>query len=459
MSLGAFIFVPSIVIAVVLTSCAEHTPRNQPREVFQKGENWKHAPFWASGSIQQNWWTSYRDSRLNSRIATALANNSDLRVLAARLERSRAQTRQAAAASWPSINLGTGLVSGNEAIRMTGFKSVDLEPWASSAAISWEIDLFGKIRAATNSAHQAEQAAFWDLHAGRLLVATQVAEDHFRLLRLNEEKSLVVESVAANRKIVETMRHRNQAGLISTTELRRQEAEHERLTRTILDLERLRGLANLQLSTLLGRATPSPPSAGTLQAVRTPPLPSRTTSAVLRHRPDLLAAEARVRSAFQLEKSSRLNLLPSLSLGAGASGQSSALAAGFRQWISSVGPRLDIPVYDPRRLAAVRVRRAETDEAAALYRSTALKAFEEVESSYLNLANRGRQLSAVRREVTALDEARQNTLALFEGGIVSQIELLESERRSLEGRRQELAVRHALLRDHLALVKALGGAQ
>ncbi|MFM1560713.1 MAG: TolC family protein, partial [Roseibacillus sp.] len=156
-----------------------------------------------------------------------------------------------------------------------------------------------------------------------------------------------------------------------------------------------------------------------LQAVRTPPLPSRTTSAVLRHRPDLLAAEARVRSAFQLEESSRLNLLPSLALGAGASGQSSALAAGFRQWIASVGPRLDIPVYDPRRLAAVRVR----------------------------------------REVTALDEARQNTLALFEGGIVSQIELLESERRSLEGRRQELAVRHALLRDHLALVKALGGAQ
>ncbi|MDH3771014.1 MAG: TolC family protein [Nitrospirota bacterium] len=191
--------------------------------------------------------------------------------------------------------------------------------------------------------------------------------------------------------------------------------------------------------------------------MRLPSLPHRTTSQVLRKRPDLLAAEARVRSAFQLEESTRLNLLPSLTLGAGASGESTALASGFRQWIASVGPRLDLPVYDPKRLAAVHVRRAGTDEAAALYRRTALHAFEEVESSYLNFSNRRRQLTAARREVAALDEARRNTFATFETGLVSQIELLESERRSLEGRRQELAVRHALLRDHLALVKALGG--
>ena len=90
-----------------------------------------------------------------------------------------------------------------------------------------------------------------------------------------------------------------------------------------------------------------------------------------------------------------------------------------------------------------------------LFRS--LIAFQEVESSYLNLGNRHNQLQAARREVASLEQARQNTLATFKNGLVSQIELLESERRSLEGKRQELAIRHALLRDHLTLIRALGG--
>ena len=451
------LFLSITALGFVLIGCAELTPRNKPREVFQKGEEWTHAPAWATASLQQNWWTSFGDTHLNARISTALAHNPTLRVLGTRLERARAQSQQASAAHWPSIKVGTGLLYGNEQSRMTRFQPIDLEPWASSGSVSWELDLFGRIRAATRSARAAEQAAFWDLHGGRLLVATQVAEAHFRVLRLNEERALVSQSVSANRKIVATMRDRKVVGLISATTLRRQEAEHERLARTLLDLDRLRGLANLQLSTLLGRSTPSAPSTGGLSSTPTPSLPNRTTSAVLAKRPDLLAAEARVRSAFQLEESTRLHLLPSLSLGAGVSGESIALTSGFRDWIASVGPRLDVPIYDRKRLAAVKVQRAITDEAAALYRRSALQAFQEIESAFLNAANRHRQLAAARREVSALKEARLNTLDTFEQGIVSQIELLESERRSLEGQRQELAVRHALLRDHLALIKALGG--
>ena len=451
--------VPFAVAALcgVLASCGEHLPRKQPREVFERNEKWAHAPPWANGSIRQHWWTAFGDAHLNARISTALAQNPDLRVLGARLERAHAQSQQARAAAWPSINLGTGLVFGNEQTRMTRFSPTDLEPWASSGSLSWELDLFGKIRASTRSAREAEQAAFWDLHASHLLVSTQVANAHFRILRLKDERALIAESIAANAKILTVLSDREHAGLISTTELRRQEAEHERLTRTLLDLDRLRGLAHLQLNTLCGGAA-QPRPGHQLASVHHPPLPTRTTSAVMRKRPDLLAAEARVRSAFQLEESARLNLLPSLSLGGGARGESRTLLSGFREWVASAGPRLDVPIYDPKRLASVGAHRASTNEAAALYRRTALRAFEEVESAYLSLSNRTRQHQAAKREVAALEEARTNTLATFEQGIVSQVELLESERRSLEGRRQELAVRHALLRDHLALIRALGGA-
>ena len=444
------------VLPALLVSCAEYRPRSQPREEFSRSEKWRHAPAWANAALQQDWWKAFHDSHLNSRIESALSRNPDLRVLGTRLERARAQTGQANAAFWPTITLGTGLLTGREQDRSTAFSPKDLQPWASSAAVSWEMDLFGKIGAMAKSAREAEQAAFWELQAGRLLVATKVAEAHFRILRLNEERSLVADSTAANQMIVLVLREREQAGLISKTELRRQEAEQERLSRGLLDLDRLRNMAHIQLETLCGGQQLAH-TAHALSSVRIPSLPGRKTSIVMTRRPDLLAAEARVRSAFQLEESTRLQLLPSLSLDASAHGTGGSLVSGFRKWSTSAGPRLDIPIYDPNRLASVKVRRAATNEAAALYRRAALQAFQEVESSYLNLTSRRLQLKTAEQEVAALEEARQNTLDTFKEGIVSQVELLESERRSLEGKRQRLALRHALLRDHLGLVRALGG--
>ena len=117
---------------------------------------------------------------------------------------------------------------------------MDLEPWANDGSDSWELDLFGQINAGTRAAREAAQAALWDLHAGRLLTATAVAGAHFRILRLNEEYSLVASSVSANQKILTFLRARKDAGLLSESLILRQEDEHENLTRALLDLERLR---------------------------------------------------------------------------------------------------------------------------------------------------------------------------------------------------------------------------
>ena len=443
-------------LPVLLASCTLHLPRQQPGEAVPRKENWRHAPSWARASLRQEWWKGFGDSRLNSHLTTALSRNPDLGILGKRLERAQTQTHQARAAGWPSLRIDSGLLIGREQSQTTGFSPADLDPWTNSTSFSWELDLFGRIRAGTQAARQAEQAALWDLHGGRLLIASQVTEAHFRILRLNEERSLVASSISANQEILTLLQARKKAGLLSKTAILRQEAEHERLARALLDLDRLRGLSLLQLETLCGGSSLSLPTLH-LSTIASPPLPTRTSSAVLAQRPDLLAAEARVRAAFQLEESRRLQLLPSLSLGANSRASGSSLLAGFRQWIATAGPQLEIPIYEPSRAAEVKVRRAATNEAAALYRKQAITAFREVEASYLNLGNRHLQLKGAQREIQSLEKARQNTLATFENGLVSQIELLESERRSLEGKRQELAIRHALLRDHLALVRALGG--
>ena len=450
-----FSIIPFLVWAL-LPSCAPYAPRKQPEELLPQSTGWRHAPSWARASLHQEWWKHFKDPRLDSLLTTALADNPDLRVLIRRVDRARAQFEKARAAAWPSISLSSGLLPGREQSRATGWSPTELDPWAHAGSVSWELDLFGRIRAATRAAREAEQAAFWDLHAGHLLTTTQVAGAYFRVLRLREERLLVADSVSANKKILTFLRAREKAGLLSETALLRQAAEHENLTRSLLDLDRLSGLAALQLETLCGGKALTMP-AGDLSAIASPPLPSRTSSIVLAQRPDLLAAEARVRYAFQVEESKRLQLLPSLSLGISGSGRGASLLTGFRRWIATAGPELDFPIYNPARIAEVAVGRRDTDVAAALYRKQAIHAFEEVEASYLNLGNRHRQLETAQREIQSLEKARLNTLATFKNGLVSQIELLESERRSLEGKRQELAIRHALLRDHLTLIRALGG--
>ena len=118
---------------------------------------------------------------------------------------------------------------------------------------------------------------------------------------------------------------------------------------------------------------------------------------------------------------------------------------------------LDIPVYDPARLATLKVRRAQTNEAAAQYRANLVKVIGEIDAAYANLLNRKRQFASACREVQALAEARRNVTENFGEGIVSQVEVLESERSYLQTARVKVVLEEAVLRDHVALVRALGG--
>ena len=129
----------------------------------------------------------------------------------------------------------------------------------------------------------------------------------------------------------------------------------------------------------------------------------------------------------------------------------------FAVWSREIGPSLDIPIYDPTRLASIKIRRAETNAAVADYRSTLVNVVGEIDAAYINLQSRKTQYASVCREVDALAKARINVIANFKAGLVSQVEVLESERSYWESRRAKVILEEAVLRDHVALVRALGG--
>jgi outer membrane protein TolC len=376
-----------------------------------------------------------------------------LQSVALSIDQADAAVANARASLLPRLNLGFGYSEGRK--KEVDFGPYSLAPWETSGGFSWEIDVSGKLRAAKRSAQKNRDAAVWDYQAARLLLASRVAASRFNLYRFNQELSHVNESLAASSKTTDVLVERSGAGLIADSMLNKQRAEHDRQIRQKLDLERLRDLSIVQLRTLRGGTAPAETSRKGFPVVNS--ADSYTLDKALRFHPEILAAEARVRAAFQLEKATRLNLLPSFKIGAFASGRTPSLGNRYRSWITKVGPSLDIPIYDPARLASVKARKAEKESAAANYRKTTLKVLEEFDSARINLRQRTAQLAAVQREIKELESARNFAREQYDAGITSQIEFLDTERRWLEAKRSGATLRQAQLNANLNLIKATGG--
>ena len=254
-------------------------------------------PEWAGARIDPQWWTGYEDPGLNRDMEIAFRDSADLGAWAARLEQADAQSRMAQAAAWPRLNVGYGFRVGRA--KEVDFGPYNLRPWTGATQMQWELDLWGKLKQARKSADSAREAAFWDMAAARLLLASRIAEARFRIYRLSDEAEVFCESIEANASIVKILRDREKAGLISMTDVHRASAEHEKLKRGKEELKRLQQLAVVELETLLGGADRDKEVRGALPLV--PGIPVKPFCDLVQSHPKLLSAEARVRSAFRIE--------------------------------------------------------------------------------------------------------------------------------------------------------------
>ncbi|MEN8773480.1 MAG: TolC family protein [Akkermansiaceae bacterium] len=439
--------IKSVVVAalavVALASCSSTPPSTDPDSPQASAEKRAGLP----------WWQQLNDPALNQDITTAFASNPGLSSVGLRINRADADVAQARASLLPRLNLGASYREGRrEEIDIGPY---DLPSWPSSAGLSWEIDVTGKLRAAQNSASEKRNAAIWDFHAARLLLGSRLASARMNLYRFNAEIGNLGEALAANQGTLKSLTERSNAGLIPDATLDKQRAKDEQLRRTKLDLERLRDLTHVQLRTLRGGSNPGKPDRKTFPVPS--PLSARPLDQLLTSHPELLAAKARIRSAFQLETSARLDLLPSFQINLLATGAQKKLTDRFRIWTTQAGPSLNIPIYDPARIAALQTRQAEAKIASATYRQTVLDVLAEIDSARINLASHRAQLATAQRETSTLARTRTNAREQFEAGLTSQIEFLDTERQWLAAKRSQTSLHQALLSARIDLIKATGG--
>lgn len=406
-----------------------------------------------AGAIEPDWWKRFGDPYLDGLVDKALAGSYDLKILAARIEVSRAAIGQAEAGALPTL----GVTGGVDHFSHT--QSADSTRYSLAGQANWELDIWGKVKKGVEAQQADFQASEADWRAGYLTLVSDVANAYFRIRQFDELIDQQQQTLDRNRRILAIYQAMNGEGLVPETQVLQQQAEINRLEKESLEFNRLRKVEENGLATLLGMPadTLRVPKAQLRQTVQPVAVPAGLPSQLLARRPDILAAEFRVLQAHDLAGQARLARLPSIALTAQEGTAAFTLGDLFKAGTFGLSSVLNFPIFDPNIRAQIRVSDAQTKVTEEQYRRTVLTAFEEVENALTNLSNRrAQQVELAQRRQKLAIVAAQTDAQLAEG-MVSQLQVFEVERTLLDAEQQLLSNHWLILADTVALYKALGG--
>jgi outer membrane protein, multidrug efflux system len=426
-------FIVSLLAGLVLAGCST-TRQGGPPEVPVAG-NWSH-PVKAGVTNTAAWWEQYRIPELNRIVQTALASNANLAILVQRVELARADSRVATAGSRPFVNADTSIRAGNQRSRVTDFETESLLPGSAGAVASWELDWLGKWRHRRTAARDTVKASQADLAAGQVLLTAEVVGTWFQFQQHHHEAATIRQSLDFQQQILAIYHDRHQAGLVETAVLERQQAKINDFQRQIAQSKMRQQIAARKLDHLQGRTsrTGNYQMQPWAQETPTPNIPGILPAEALRRRPDLLASEARLRAAWSIAHAAKLDLYPSLDLRLGGVTMTGSLTDPFRSWMTQVGPRVQIPLWDPNRRATAKATSARAQLAASEYRANAIRAIEETEAALITHHRTREQLDHAIETSQHASNVVTRTADRLGAGLVSQLDLFTDQSQALNAR-------------------------
>lgn len=434
---------------------AVHVPDYQRPEAPAKS-SWSRLPVSAASAteaISPEWWQEFGDPYLDSLVAKAIANNVDLKVLAARITVANAQVAEVRAGALPSADIAAGSTQ-QSTIGQPFSKQYDL-----GARVAWDIDIWGEVKQGVQGQKAEFHATEADWRAGYLKIVADVSTTYFQILQYDEQIGRQQHALSEDQQILAIYETMYSNGLVSDTDVLRQQAELSRLAKDLVELHRNRDVTENALATLLGEPAGEfkiPPDR--LQGrVQIPTVSGGLPLDLLSRRPDVIAAEFRVLEAHDLMGQARLAQLPSVSLTGQAGGSSFALNALLKAFTLGLMPSIDIPAFNPGIKAHVKTTAAEIKVAEESYRRTVLAAFEEVENGLVNLEAHRRENEELQKQVARLQAVADQTKTQLEEGIVTQLQVFEDRRSLLAAQLALLDSHEQMLSDTVMLYKALGG--
>jgi len=429
-------------------------------------EAWKASAPRAPGEAP--WWAIYGDAGLERLMDEALAQNSDLAVAAARVDEARALLGEAQAGLRPQVDAGASagrsLASAATGLLPPGTPR-ERDNYRATLNFSWEIDLFGRLRAAREAA-RAELAASEALRDGvRLALTSRVASTYYGLLALDAQVEQTRRALALREESLGLQRRRREAGVISDYDLRQLEAEAATLRAQLPPLERDREIEESALAALLGRSPrevfeSAVARAALAEAPAATVVPRGLPSELLLRRPDLVEAERRVAAANARVAEARASYFPRISLTGFLGSESAELGDLFTgpAGIWNFAAALAQPIYGGGRLEARRGAAAARERAAlAQYEGAVRNAFREVRQALAAQVRARESFEAQAGRVRALEETLRLARLRYASGIASQLDVLDAERGLLAAQTSRIDALRAQRAAVADLYRALGG--
>jgi len=419
----------------------------------------------AAGALPDRWWTLLADEELD-RLQDQLSQSSpDLAAALARHDQALASSAALHSAQAPTVSTAVGVQRNQQSerrpLRVLGPTSPDRYNSATwELDVSYEVDLWGRVRERVAAGDAEARAAQADLAAARLSLQAQLADQWLALQGTDADLQLLRETVQSLARAVQAVTARHQRGLASGLDLARAQGLEASVQSQIEQALAKRAQFEHAIAVLVG-ANPSEFSIQTRPWVFRPPeVPLALPSELLLRRPDIRAAQERVNAALHSAGVARTAFYPSLTLAAQGGYQSSDLGRFLEApnlfW--ALGPSLATTLFDGgRRQAEKRRAEAVLDEVGQRYRATVLAAFQQVEDQ---LALLTRYSEAAVHEHVAAAAARQAwSLAdqRYRGGLASYLEVVTARTADLQARRSELDLQARYVRASVQLIRALGG--
>jgi NodT family efflux transporter outer membrane factor (OMF) lipoprotein len=409
------------------------------------------------------WWAGWGDPSLTALVEEALAANQDVAIALQRVNQARAGADAQGSRLWPTVGAQASASRSSSNLPAPVKQGMpDTRALRAGIDVAWEIDLAGGIRAARDAAQADVGAAAAGVEGARLLVASEVARQYFILRSADERLRLVQALAKAQRETASHVSSRLREGLVSAFDLDRARAEADAFDAQVPPLQMLAGTSQTRLAVLLGR-NPSARVIDTSQAFAWPSvreIGSGQPSELLKRRPDLIAAEARVAAETLRGSEARAQWWPKLFLSALFGRQDLQLNALDLAPVrfSNVALAFAAPIFNAGRIdAGVRAQSARADEALLAWQKSVLVAVQEVEDSLLVRAEEARRATALAGAVEHRRRSLQRAQSLRHEGQIDLLVLLDVQRSVLAS---ELALADSQLQQALAdvqLYKALGG--
>jgi len=453
--------------ALLLGGCMvgpEYTKPSAPMTpAYKEADGWKAAE--PSDNLPRGqWWAILGDPELQALEEQVAEANQNLKIAEARLREARAMVRFNRAALFPTISTSFGASSirdsANRPFVPPGLNTGSSGDLLFSLDMSYEIDLWGRVRRTVAAARQEAQATAADLETARLSLQAELAMDYFALRAADAQKQLLDETVKAFEAALRLTTNRFEGGAAPKSDVAQAQTQLDTTRAQATDVTVQRAQLEHAIATLIGK----PPAAFSLPSrpldTRPPDIPVGLPSQLLERRPDIAAAERRVAEANEQIGIAKAAYYPTVMLNAsvGFEGSSFGNLLNASSLLWAVGASITQTIFDGgRRRATSDTARAAYDATVAAYRQTTLTAFQQVEDNLAALRILEQEAQQQRRAVESAQQSLQLFTNRYRGGVDNYLQVITAQTATLANQRTEIDILGRRMAASVLLVKALGG--